>query len=144
MKDNKSPGVDGIPPKLLMETVDQISIPLARVFNLSLKEGVVPFEWKEANIIPLFKKTASGGLTCVGLVHTFCWDLIGWVKDYDRPIHDVLTMEVTIYIKVYSTMFEPKHSQTVVDDGIYTYTAYNELSVNTSYHSREKKSARIL
>ena len=39
-----------------METVEQINIPLARVFNLSLKEGVVPFEWKEANIIPLFKK----------------------------------------------------------------------------------------
>ena len=51
MKDNKSPGVDGIPPKLLMETVEQISTPFARVFNLSLKEGVVPFEWKEANII---------------------------------------------------------------------------------------------
>ena len=31
MKDNKSPGVDGIPPKLLMKTVEQISIPLARV-----------------------------------------------------------------------------------------------------------------
>ena len=46
MKDHKSPGVDGIPPKLLMETVEQLSIPLARVFNLSLKEGVVPFEWK--------------------------------------------------------------------------------------------------
>ena len=55
MKDDKSPD-DGIPPKRLMETVDQISIPLARVFNLSLKDGVVPFEWKEANIIPLFKK----------------------------------------------------------------------------------------
>ena len=36
MKDNKSPGVDGIPPpKLLMETVEEISIPLARVFKLS-------------------------------------------------------------------------------------------------------------
>ena len=59
MKDNKSLGVDGIPPKLLietMETVEQISLLPARVFNLSLKEGVVPFEWKEANIIPLFKK----------------------------------------------------------------------------------------
>ena len=56
MKDSKSPGVDGIPPKLLMETVEQISILLARVFNLSLKHGVVPIEWKEANIIPLFKK----------------------------------------------------------------------------------------
>ena len=56
MKNNKSPGVDGIPPKLLKETVEQISIPLARVFNLSLKEGVIPFEWNETNIIPLFKK----------------------------------------------------------------------------------------
>ena len=55
MKDNKSPGVDGIPPKLLIEIVEQISIPLARVFNFSLREGVVPFERTEANIIPLFK-----------------------------------------------------------------------------------------
>ena len=38
-----------------METVEQISVQLAR-FNLSLKEGVVPFEWEETNIIPLFKK----------------------------------------------------------------------------------------
>ena len=56
MKDNKSPGVDGIPPKLLEEIVDQISTPLAKVFNLSLEEGIVPLEWKEANITPLFKK----------------------------------------------------------------------------------------
>ena len=56
MKDNKSPGIDGIAPKLLMETLEQISILLARVFNLSLKDGVIPFEWKEANIMPLFKK----------------------------------------------------------------------------------------
>ena len=27
MKDNKSPGVDGIPPRLLMETVEHVSIP---------------------------------------------------------------------------------------------------------------------
>ena len=29
MNDNKSPGVDGIPPKLLLEIVEQISIPTA-------------------------------------------------------------------------------------------------------------------
>ena len=45
MKDNKSPGVDGIPPKLLIGTVEQTSI--ATEFKLSLKEEVVPFEWKE-------------------------------------------------------------------------------------------------
>ena len=56
MKDNKSPGVDGILPKLLKEIVEQISTQLAKVFNLSLEEGIVPSEWKEANITPLFKK----------------------------------------------------------------------------------------
>ena len=48
MKENKSPGVDGIAPKILKETVEQIC--------MSLQEGIVPLEWKEANIIPLFKK----------------------------------------------------------------------------------------
>ena len=56
MKENKSPGVDGIAPKILKETVEQICAPLAHVFNISLQEGSVPFEWKEANIIPIFKK----------------------------------------------------------------------------------------
>ena len=55
MNDNKSPGVDEIPPKLLKEIVDKISISLAKLFNLSLEEGIVPSEWKE-NIMPLFKK----------------------------------------------------------------------------------------
>ena len=56
MKEYKSLGVDGIPPKLLKEIVEQISTPLAKVFNLSLEEGIVPSEWKEANITPLVTK----------------------------------------------------------------------------------------
>ena len=85
MKDNKSPGVDGIPPKLLMETVEQISIPLARVFNLSLKEGYVPFEWKEANIIPLFKKGSrnkSENYRPVRLTSVICKLLERLIKDH--------------------------------------------------------------
>ena len=85
MKDNKSPGVDGIPPKLLMETVEQISIPLARVFNLSLKKGVVPFEWKEANIIPLFKKGSrnkSDNYRPMSLTSVICNLLERLIKDH--------------------------------------------------------------
>ena len=37
MKGNKLPGVDGVPPKLLKEIVEQISTPLAKVFNFSLE-----------------------------------------------------------------------------------------------------------
>ena len=58
MKENKSPGVDGISPKMLKETVEQISTPLAHVFNMSLQERIVPLEWKEANIIPLLKNVS--------------------------------------------------------------------------------------
>ena len=41
MKENKSPGVDGISPKIMKETVEQIITPLAHVFNMSLQEGIV-------------------------------------------------------------------------------------------------------
>ena len=56
MKEYKSPGVDGLSPNILEKTVEQMSMPLAHVSNMSLQEGIVPLEWKEANIIPLFKK----------------------------------------------------------------------------------------
>ena len=64
MKENEAPGVDGISHEILKESVDgisheilkesveQISTPLAHAFNLSLQEGIVPLEWKEANIFP--------------------------------------------------------------------------------------------
>ena len=56
MKENKSPGVDGIAPKILKETVEQMCTPLAHVFNLSLQEGIVPLEWKEANNYSFIQK----------------------------------------------------------------------------------------
>ena len=87
MKD-KSPGVVGIPSKLLMETVEQINISLARVFNLSLKEGVVPFEWKEANIIPLFKKGSrnkSVNYRPVSLTSVICELLERLIKNGGLP-----------------------------------------------------------
>ena len=56
LKDNKSPGIDGVKPKLLKEIAEEISVPLAIMFNLSLREGTVPHEWKHANVVPIFKK----------------------------------------------------------------------------------------
>ena len=61
------------------------SIPLARVFNLLLKEGVVPFEWKEANIIPLFKKGSrnkSENYKPVSLTSVICKLLERLIKDH--------------------------------------------------------------
>ena len=85
VKDNKSPGLDEIPPKLLLEIVEQISIPLATVLNLSLEEGIVPLEWKESNNIPLFKKGSrnkSENYRPVSLTSVICKLLERLIKDH--------------------------------------------------------------
>ena len=91
MKENTSPGVDGISPKILKETLEQISTPLAHVLNMSLQEGVVPFEWKEANIIPLFKKGSrnkSVNYRPVSLTSVICILLETIIRDhYDALSH---------------------------------------------------------
>ena len=56
MKDNKSPGVDGIPPKLLQEIVEQISTPLAKVFKLSLSSAP---KWASRGKGPTLRKSVG-------------------------------------------------------------------------------------
>jgi hypothetical protein len=56
LKVDKCPGLDGIHPKMLFELRKEISEPLSNIFNRSLEESVVPTEWKDARVTPLFKK----------------------------------------------------------------------------------------
>ena len=52
---------------------------------MSLKEGIAPFEWKEANIIPLFKKGSrnkSVNYRPVSLTSVICKLLETIIKDH--------------------------------------------------------------
>ena len=85
MKENKSTGVEVISPKILKENVEQISTPTAHVFNMSLQEGIVPLEWKEANIIPLFKegsRNKSVNYRLVSLTPVICKLLETIIRDH--------------------------------------------------------------
>lgn len=51
----KGPGPDLIPPFFLKYTADAISLPLSIIYNLSIREGIVPSIWKAADVTPVYK-----------------------------------------------------------------------------------------
>ena len=53
---SKATGPDEIPAKILKEFAYKFSPLLADIFNKSINCGEVPNDWKQANVIPVFKK----------------------------------------------------------------------------------------
>ena len=53
---NKARGADGIINKLIKICADSITKVLTYFVNLSLRSGVFPDDWKQANVTPIFKK----------------------------------------------------------------------------------------
>ena len=51
-----SAGPNGIHPRILYESANTISSPLASIFRKSLECGRVPPDWKLATVVPVFKK----------------------------------------------------------------------------------------
>ena len=56
LKVDKSPGPDGIHNRVLFEIKNQIGKVLSILFQKSFQSGQLPKEWKEANIVPIYKK----------------------------------------------------------------------------------------
>ncbi|XP_065409551.1 dnaJ homolog subfamily C member 12 isoform X1 [Chrysemys picta bellii] len=57
---NKSPGPDGIHPRILKELKCEIAELLTMVCNLSFKSSSVPNDWKIVNVTPIFKRGSRG------------------------------------------------------------------------------------
>ena len=55
IKNSSSPGPDEISQRVLKETADAVSLPLSILFQKSLASGMVPTDWKRANVVPIFK-----------------------------------------------------------------------------------------
>jgi len=75
LRDDKAPGPDGLHPKALKELASVLGVPLAILFNKSLQEGVLPEDWKCANVISVFKKglkTEAGNYRPVSLTSVPC------------------------------------------------------------------------
>ena len=53
---NKSPGIDGIHPRILKEMADELAYPITEIFRKSIESGKLPQHWLDAVITPIFKK----------------------------------------------------------------------------------------
>ncbi|CAB4020225.1 Hypothetical predicted protein [Paramuricea clavata] len=54
LDNDKAHGPDGIPARLLTETAYLIAPSLCDLFNKSMRTGVLPRDWKLANVVPVF------------------------------------------------------------------------------------------
>ena len=53
---NKACGPDDISARIIAECADELVTPVTKICNASISSGVFPERWKQANIIPIFKK----------------------------------------------------------------------------------------
>ena len=53
---NKAPGPDAIHGCVLKHCSISLCRPLSIIFKLSYNTGIIPTEWKSANIVPIYKK----------------------------------------------------------------------------------------
>ena len=73
LRNNASPGPDGVPAEFYKVTASFVSFPLSVIFNISVQTGELPSIWKHACITPVFKKGSPSdpsnyrpiSLTCI-------------------------------------------------------------------------------
>ena len=65
---NKSCGPDEIHPRILLELADYIAGTVALLFNMTIKHGNLPRDWKWANISPIYKKGSKKLLRTIDLL----------------------------------------------------------------------------
>jgi len=53
---DKSPGPDGMQSRVLQEMANILDSPLAMLYNKAIKDGILPEDWKCANVSSIFKK----------------------------------------------------------------------------------------
>lgn len=53
---SKGAGPDNLPPIFLVRCAEPLSLPVSIIYNESLKTGIYPSFWKQARIVPIYKK----------------------------------------------------------------------------------------
>src|SRR5215813_7750205 len=60
LKPTKAPGSDSVYPRYLIEGAFELAEVLSSIFNESMRTGIVPHDWRYANVVPIFNKGDPG------------------------------------------------------------------------------------
>ena len=95
---NKSPCPGGYHPKFLVESADQICKPLTKIFKDSLRNGVIPYQWKHARISAILKKgdkKLAGNYRPVSITSIIC-----------RLLEKIIRNSIVDFMSEYSLLSE--------------------------------------
>ena len=95
---SKAAGPDLILPRVLKELAESVAPLLTDIFNRSYRSGVVPSEWRHANVVPAYKKGKKFlavnyrpiSLTCVScklMEHIVARQIMGHADEYGILYH---------------------------------------------------------
>ena len=103
---NKACGPDGIHGKIFKNCADNLAVPLSIIFKVSYNSGIIPMDWKVANVVPVYKKGSKDDIENCRPISLTCLTM----KTFERILKEELlarTSHLLIYSMVDSTIFLP-------------------------------------
>jgi hypothetical protein len=104
LKVNKSGGPDGFNSKFLFMIKEDIVEPLREIFNESIREGVIPDDWKIANVTPIFKKGARD--QCSNYRPVSLTSIVG------KLLESIIRDKITTHLEANSLILDTQHGFT--------------------------------
>ena len=120
---NKACGPDNISARIICECAEELVAPMTKISNASLRSGVFPERWRQANIIPIYKKGDKkdpSNYRSVSLLPLFG-------KILERVVYDQLYQHVSSTLCNEQHGFIPRRS-CVTNLSVYLQSAWEAIS----------------
>ena len=136
MNASKACGPDNLSARIIHECAGELSVPLSKLCAWSLRQGDFPRRWKQANIVPIFKKgdkKVPENYRSVSLLPLFG-------KVLEKVVYDELLCQVSPVLSDAQHGFLPRrscvsslatylhHAWTSISDGCQTDVIYTDFS----------------
>jgi len=106
ISENKSTGIDGIPPKILKKAAKSLAPSICKIINLAIESGTFPDQWKSAKVTPIHKGGSTTDTSNFRPVSVLC----AISKIVERHIHDKLYAHTKKFLHQAQSGFRKNYS----------------------------------